>query len=471
MSAAFFSSANNNENLPHCLQVDTPVFYSDETVHENRCPHFKRMLDYQKNHDLQTALPNLDFLVSQTDQMLGEGKKCSLLFLIISGINEIGEHHGTAAAHHAMRTCSKRILLTINSDEMAARIHGELFAVISHHHEPEYVAGLLWDGLTKPVEWHEESLYLQVAIGVVSGKHAPDTAEGLIQAGFATAKEGMSRNPLGGVHQFSPALRYEMDYQYQLATRLRGALASHSLSLRLQAKVRTIDGCLSGAEALARWQDSLLGDIPPSSFIPLAERNGSITDISAWMLHQALQQVAAWNERGLHLSVAVNMSAIDLHHPQLVPGIRDALAQYRCSPSQLVIELTESAVAQNPAYAIEKLHELKALGISLSLDDFGTGYSSLSYLQRFPFDTLKIDRSFIIDLPHSESATAIVRAIITLASSLRMSTVAEGVETLEQARLLSKLGVDELQGYLFSRPVLPEAFLDAAQSGDYTFSH
>lgn len=177
------------------------------------------------------------------------------------------------------------------------------------------------------------------------------------------------------------------------------------------------------------------------------------------MLQKALQQAAIWKDKGLNIPVAVNLSALDLQEPDLISHISHALSEANCSPSQLEIELTESTVIHDPAITEKQLNSLKQLGISLSLDDFGTGYSSLSHLHHFPFDTLKIDRSFVADLPYNRDAIAIIRATINLAHELGMQTVAEGVENRMQLDLLVNLGIDTIQGYVFSRPLAPELFL------------
>jgi EAL domain-containing protein (putative c-di-GMP-specific phosphodiesterase class I) len=246
--------------------------------------------------------------------------------------------------------------------------------------------------------------------------------------------------------------------------RLQAAVASGSLTLALQPIVDSADGCLLGAEALAHWHDEELGTVPPSVFIPIAERYGLINKITSWVLHQALDEAVAWQRRGLDLGVAVNISAIDLHQPELVADIQLALTSSGCEPARLTIELTESVHADDPHLALHQLQAIKKLGVSLSLDDFGTGYSSLGYLLSFPIDTLKIDQSFVLGTPHNAESVVIVRAIIALARALGKSTVAEGIETKTQAEFLRDLGVDKFQGYFYSLPLSPEQFMALALS-------
>ena len=431
-----------------------------QTCSSCRC--IREILRYHASHDPQTKLPNLDLLIKHTSDALAVGRSCSVVFLIVLGVNEIGEHHGVAAALHAIQEVSSRIRARVLNGGLAARIQGDLFAVVSYEQDAATLAHLLWADLTCPIHCEGEEFFLVVSAGVVGREQGGGTAEALIQNGYAAAKDCLDNNLRGGVRLFSHDLGQRIERQYQVEVRLRSALEGDGLSLMLQSKVAAEDGRLLGAEALIRWRDEKLGMVPPSEFIPLAERNGSITIISSWVLRQALAQARAWQLAGLDLSIAVNLSAIDLHHPDLVADIQNALSASGCDPSRLIIELTESAVAEDPDLAIKQMLELKSMGISISLDDFGTGYSSLSYLRRFPIDTLKIDISFVTDIPHDADAVAIVRSIVALAQSLGMQTVAEGVETAEQALFLRNLGVDVLQGYLFSRPMPPEQFLALA---------
>ncbi|MEH8015764.1 bifunctional diguanylate cyclase/phosphodiesterase [Rheinheimera muenzenbergensis] len=428
------------------------------------CPMIQDLLRYQATHDTQTGLANLDLLLERVEQRISRGHRCHLVVLMITGINDIGEHHGVAAGLYALRTIAKRIKDTLGDYGLAARMQGGLFAAVSDNAAPQQLAQQLWQALNKPLLWHAEPLQLVVAAGVVNGAEHAGSAESLLQAGYAAAKDALSHNARGGINVFTAVLGQRLEHQYQVEMRLRSALLSDNLSLALQAKVCASGGHILGAEALVRWHDAHLGTVAPAEFIPLAERNGSIGKISAWVLAAALQQATTWHNAGLELTIAVNLSAIDLKNPELLANVQAALTASGCPPHKLIIELTESAVAEDPLQAIAQLQALKALGLSLALDDFGTGYSSLSYLHRFPIDTLKIDRSFVADTPADADAVAIVRSIVALAQALGMTTVAEGVETAAQAAFLRELGVNTLQGYFFSPPIPAEQFLALAQA-------
>jgi len=241
-----------------------------------------------------------------------------------------------------------------------------------------------------------------------------------------------------------------------MESRLRNAIRENALRLMLQPKIDFQTEKVIGAEALVRWQDAELGLISPVDFIPLAERSGQIRGITDWVLQQSLIEIRRYSSMGL--SVAVNFSALDFEQPDLIERISKALRDAHVEPGQLVIELTESVVADDPAATAQRMRELKSLGMSISLDDFGTGYSSLSYLRQFPLDTLKIDSSFVRHTPDDPDANAIAKAVGALAQALNMKTIAEGVETQAQADFLKSLSVDQCQGFLFSKPLAPEDF-------------
>jgi EAL domain-containing protein (putative c-di-GMP-specific phosphodiesterase class I) len=235
---------------------------------------------------------------------------------------------------------------------------------------------------------------------------------------------------------------------------LRKAEARGEFILHYQPQIDLRSGAIVGVEALIRWQHPTRGLIPPGQFIPIAEETGLITAIASWTLRTACRQARQWRAAGLSpVRIAVNLSARQFHQVDLVADIASVLAETQIEARWLDIELTESVVMSDAQATIAMLHDLKNLGVQLSVDDFGTGYSSLSYLRRFPIDTLKIDRSFVSDIPSDADDAAIVAAIIVLAHSLKLTVIAEGVETEEQEAFLRRHGCDEVQGFLHSRPV------------------
>jgi EAL domain-containing protein (putative c-di-GMP-specific phosphodiesterase class I) len=253
--------------------------------------------------------------------------------------------------------------------------------------------------------------------------------------------------------------------QMRLETELRAALANGELELHYQPKVSLRSGRIVGAEALLRWRHPQRGMIPPGVFIALAEETGLILDIGSWVLDEACRQVRAWRDAGFDMPpIAVNLSArqFDEHLPARVQEVLD---RHGVTPRQLMLEITESLLVKGADAVVSIMNELVAMGMALALDDFGTGYSSLAYLKRFPISTLKIDRTFVIGLPHEENDCAIARAIVTMAQQLRQEIVAEGVETAEQMAFLRDLGCDQLQGYLFSPAVTAGVFATMQREG------
>jgi len=246
---------------------------------------------------------------------------------------------------------------------------------------------------------------------------------------------------------------------------MRQALVSRRFRLHYQPQVALDDGRLVGAEALLRWRDPELGDVPPSRFIPVAEDSGFIVAIGDWVLSQAVRQAALWHQRGQSMPVAVNVSALQFQQPQFVERVASVLAVSGMPAQLLELELTESILVNDADEALRRLQALSALGVRLSIDDFGTGYSSLAYLKRFPIDKLKIDRSFVQGLPGDERDAGIVRAILQMAGALGMKVIAEGVETEAQRAFLQDAGCDSFQGFLFA-PALDALSFEQRMAGD-----
>jgi EAL domain-containing protein (putative c-di-GMP-specific phosphodiesterase class I) len=269
------------------------------------------------------------------------------------------------------------------------------------------------------------------------------------------AKE-LGRN---GLRLYTPQLSEAVDDRVANESRLRRALAGNEFLLHYQPQVEISSGRLVGCEALLRWRDPDRGMIAPSDFVPLAEDTGLIVPLGTWVLRAAFAQFEAWQERlPPSFCMAINLSAQQLRQPDIVEIIADAIGARNLSPCQIKLELTESMLMGRSDDTVGLLERLKALGVRLSIDDFGTGYSSLAYLKRFPIDELKIDRSFVLDIPHDQSDAEIAATIIAMARNLNMRVVAEGVETPAQAAFLLERGCEYGQGFLYHRPLAPEDF-------------
>jgi PAS domain S-box-containing protein len=356
-----------------------------------------------------------------------------------------GEHWAITA----LRELTLRLESFARPDEMVARIREDSFAILI----PENVGGrvdALAEILGKPFTQGTMHFPLTVTIGISFHTGPLDR---LLRTAQWACDRGCGK---GRINEFTDDLHRSARREVKIETRLREAVKNGALTLALQPKIRLADRRIAGAEALVRWVDTELGPVPPGEFIPVAERLGLVGGITDWILRESLVEISRCRDPSI--TVAVNFSTLDFYQPNLVQHIGSALSQGEAHPASLVVELTESVLAHDVQLVNSRMQEIKALGAAISLDDFGTGYSSLSYLRQFPIDSLKIDISFVRDLPESPDAAAITTAIVSMAKALSLDTIAEGVENERQAEMLKALGVDLCQGYLFSRPVPPAEF-------------
>jgi len=328
------------------------------------------------------------------------------------------------------------------------------------------------ESMRAPIRLAEVDLYTSLSIGVAFYPQDSTTAEHLVaraDAAMYCAKQ-RGRNNL---QYFAPGMDKLTQERVRMESELYHAVTHRQLELHYQPKVDARTGKVHGAEALVRWRHPERGLIPPEQFIPLAEENGLINAIGEWVLREASRQAKAWQASGLRpLRVAVNVAASQFRQGNLFEVIRRALEDAQLEPRYLELELTESAVMTNPEESADILEQLSRMGVVVSVDDFGTGYSSMSYLRRFPIDKLKIDRGFIRELMTRADDASIVQAIISLAHSLHLKVIAEGVETPEQLLLLQEMGCDQYQGYHFSPPVPAaefESLVRASRSSEASF--
>jgi len=312
--------------------------------------------------------------------------------------------------------------------------------------------------LAEPVLIENSEIRVQPRIGVSIHPDNHGDAEALLSHAITAMHHANFKSPAGGVCQFfSHAMNEDAVRRLTLESELRQALSENQFELYFQAKVRATSGEVRGVEAPLRWRHPERGLVAPGEFIPVAEASGLIVALGDWVLKEACQHAASWRSMGLPpLSIAVNFSAAQFSSPGLVDAVRMTLHATGLAPCDLEMELTESTVMDDVEKSLQILNALKNLGVRLSIDDFGTGYSSMAYLKQFPIDILKIDRSFVSEAANDADSAAIVTAITALAHTLQHEVVAEGVETREQFEFLRDLGCEEVQGYLFSRP-LPEA--------------
>jgi diguanylate cyclase (GGDEF)-like protein len=369
---------------------------------------------------------------------------------------------GHGAGDAVLKVCAERLRRALRDNDFVARLSGDEFAVLVEPcSQPAAAVGVarkVLSAIERPliVQGHEIVLTGSMGISLYheDGRDAETLQKHADIAKFKAKENGRNN------HQFySSQMNSHSLERLGLEAALRRALERGEFALHYQPKFNLRSGAITGVEALLRWRHSELGMVSPADFIPIAEETGLIGPIGAWVLKEACTQAKRWSDQGLHgVSVAVNLSARQFRNEGLSRDIRRCLAETGLDPHLLELELTESMVMQDAALAATMLEDLKQMGLSLSIDDFGTGYSSLAYLKRFPIDSVKIDRSFVKDIPDDAEGVAIVEAVIALAQSLRLRVVAEGVETAEQRDHLKKLGCDQMQGYFASKPLAaPEA--------------
>lgn len=381
-----------------------------------------------------------------------------VLFLDIRSFKNINDSLGHTIGDKVLIIAAKRFVRMLNPNDTVARIGGDEFAIIlrdlSTVGKAQKVARRIYDSITQPFSLSGNTISIDLNIGIAPCDTEYDTPEEILRdADIAMHYAKEKKNGLGVFTKelrarFLKRVRFEMD--------LRHALHRDELILHYQPIISLSEGRIVGFEALLRWHHKEFGLIPPSTFIPIAEDSGLIQPITVWILQQTTNQLANWQKispRYKDLMVSVNISGKHLATDDLIDDVENALLASTVEPSTLKLEITESSAMENPDHTVSLLRRLKHLGVQLSIDDFGTGYSSLSYLQRLPFDTLKIDRSFVSGVGDDAENSEILQTIISLAKNLRMRVIAEGIETESQLAVLQNLGCDFGQGYLLAKPV------------------
>jgi len=417
-------------------------------------------------HDALTGLPNRllfnDRLSIALAQARRSGEKLVTLFLDLDRFKVINDSLGHAAGDELLRRVAERLQANVRAGDTVARLGGDEFIIlltrISSEENAGKVAAKFLQSIRNPFLVQERNVFTTTSVGVSVYPNDGMDPETLIQnadvALYRAKEEGRDNYQL-----YAPAMNARALQRLSLENRLRQALPNEELILHYQPIVDVRSGRVCGAEALLRWRHPELGLLPPSEFITLAEISGLIVPIGHWVLKTACEQVREWQAMGYpQLRVSVNLSPRQFQQSKLVAQVTGSLASSGISAGSLDLEITESSAMQNAELTIATLLELKGLGVAISLDDFGTGYSSLNYLKRFPIDRVKLDQSFVHDMTRSPEDGAIVRAVISMAHTLRLVVVAEGVETEDQLAFLRHHRCDEIQGFLFSPPVEAIAF-------------
>ena len=424
--------------------------------------HMEEELVRMAGHDALTGLPNRALLQDRIDKALARAKRneqqVAIMYLDLDRFKYINDSQGHATGDKMLIEAGKRLMQAVRETDTVARLGGDEFVVILDGIEDSRAVTIraqsILRALAAPFLIKNLEVYTGASIGVALYPKDGQDADTLLKhadSAMYQAKDAGRNN----VQFYTPELNTEHLKRLDIANGLRQAIANNELELHYQPKVKAGCGKIIGVEALLRWTRADGTKIPPDQFIPVAEDSGMILGIGEWVLRKACQDVVKWRKPGNHqpFRVSVNLSAKQFKHQDIVQVVLNALHDTGCPAEALELEITESVLMERPEKVTQVLHQLQEIGVRLSIDDFGTGYSSLSYLRNFPIHELKIDRSFIEDIDHVESHSAIVNAIISLAHSLKLKVLAEGVETQEQLEYLRGQNCDHIQGYLFSRPV------------------
>jgi diguanylate cyclase (GGDEF)-like protein/PAS domain S-box-containing protein len=439
---------------------------------------FEEKLTYLAQNDALTGLPNRALLLDRLGQAITRAtRKATLVGVMLVDLDrfkEINDSLGHSAGDAVLKEVAGRIRRALRDSDTVARLGGDEFCVVledcESHEKLAVAAAKLRHVLDDPIASEDREMFTAASIGLAVYPHDGDSVEDLIKhadiAMYDAKREG------GNAYRFySRESHSEPANQIGLGTALRRAVDRNELVVHYQPQIDIESGRPVGVEALLHWKHPELGMLPPKQFIHIAEDTGLIVPIGEWVLKTACAEAKAWQQAGLpQLSVAVNLSARQFRDAQLAGKVAATLAATGLSPRFLELEITESVIMSETGHTINVLTQLAHLGVRVSIDDFGTGYSSLAYLKRFPVHKLKIDRTFVRDIHSDRDDAAIVQAIITLAKTLNLGVVAEGVETSEQLAFLANLGCDQYQGFYFSSALPPKELIELLRSKFWYFS-
>jgi|GEM_PF-985428 len=433
-------------------------------------------LRFISSYDALTHLANRSLLTERFEQARENARRSdtqiALVMLGVRRFKRINDSLGHEVGDQLLCELAARLSRSIGEHDTASRITGSEFAVLLTGMNPndriiDRVKQIL-ETVGRPAHIGQNILQLSVHAGISLLPGDGDNLDQLLACAGLALHEA-ERESTDSLLFYTHSQSLDVQENLRMENDLRRALAESQLSLHYQPKVDLVTGRIIGAEALARWRNTQTGQfVPPDRFIAVAEETGLIHPLGEWVMNEACRQLAQWRQQGLpHMPVAINLSAVQLQQQELPELIRRTLDAHKLDASSLEIELTESAVMDNPEEATVALRLLKALGLRIAIDDFGTGYSSFAYLNRFPVDVLKVDRSFVDGLTHDHSAGAIVSSVIALAHRIGLRVVAEGVETAEQLEKLREQDCDEIQGYYFSRPLPADEFARMLETGKH----
>jgi diguanylate cyclase (GGDEF)-like protein/PAS domain S-box-containing protein len=450
------------------------AFALDNFEREDERKRADERIRYLATHDGLTGLPNRtmfsQLLNLEIESARRYERKFAVLFIDLDRFKTINDTLGHQAGDALLIEMSVRLKASLRTSDVVARLGGDEFVVmvqeVSEIGQAAAIARKILSATIKPMVIAGQECRVTASVGIAMYPADAQDEQSLMKnadmAMYLAKEEGKNNYQF-----FSKDIRSQSLEKMALEKNLRGAMERNEFTLHYQAKLDLKSESITGVEALLRWNNAELGSVSPVVFIPVAEETGLIVPIGIWVLQTACRQNMVWQRAGLRpMCMAVNLSPRQFSDPDLVTDIAAVLSETGMTPQLLEIEITESMVMHNTDRAVKVLGALKALGVRLALDDFGTGYSSLAQLKRFPIDTLKVDRSFIREIPNDTEDKAITKAIIALGRSLSLNIVAEGVETLEQQTFLREHACDEMQGFYFSKPIIAEKFAELLRTHD-----
>ncbi|MDU8499417.1 EAL domain-containing protein [Pseudomonas syringae] len=425
----------------------------------------KRKLIYLAENDSLTHLPNRWFLNNYLREIISRKTSApdavSVIFIDLDRFKAVNDTLGHSVGDQLLIQAGRRLKGCIDENSIVARLGGDEFSIVVTHpvyseHLIRSLAAHVVDVLGKPFNLGGQDIFVSASVGIANYPFdGRDT--GVILKNADTAMYHAKKSGRNNYTFYNAMMNESLVKRLQTETLLRGALERDEFILHFQPKVSLADGRISGLEALLRWNHPEQGMVSPADFIPILEDTGLIIPVGEWVIRNVCETIKRWEENNVRqVPIAINLSVRQLQVKGLAETVKHIVEGYGINPALLEFELTESMLMIDPESAVEILRDIKSYGISLSVDDFGTGYSSLAYLKRFPLDALKIDRAFIKDITSNHEDAAITRAVIVLAHELGLKVIAEGVETVEQLALLVTYGCDQMQGYLFSKPVISD---------------
>ena len=471
----------DNELKDHKTQLEDRVTQRTRELEEsnNQLSQSKRQaetvakrMEYHAHHDDLTGLPNRILLNDRINTELAHARRqksmMALLFLDLDRFKLINDSLGHAIGDQLLRVISRRLKNCVRDEDTIARLGGDEFMIllprITSSSDAGRVGRKITEALVEPVSCNGHEIHITTSIGISIYPFDSTDVETLIKnadISMYRAKE-LGRNK---VVYYTAEMNAGSRKQLALETNLRKALDRGELELHYQPKINTARNTVVGVEALLRWNHPTMGSVSPAEFIPVAEDSGLIIPIGEWVLETAFKQLRKWHDAGHdELTMAVNLSSAQLSRSGIEATIHDSIENAGIDPCMAELEITENIAIHDIDSAIAILNKLKCTGINIAMDDFGTGYSSLSYLRKLPIDIVKIDQSFVRDIPDSKEAILIAQAIIAMAQSLRLSLIVEGIENVKQLNYFRQQGCEVMQGFLFSRPVAAEDILEILNS-------